>query len=246
MAASLLAGRVRLPALVLFLAVGMAIGSDGANWIDFADYELARRIGVIALALILFEGGLAVRWSELRPVARPAVMLASVGTIVTAGITGVGAYWLFDLSLLEALLLGAILSATDGAAIFALLRGSSLRRRVARTLEGEAGLNDGSDQHGGRPHGNPLARRLPRPTPEGCTNRAPTMDQHQTPSRENLSDAALRADEDPRNSQAAGESNVFGSNARASNTACATSMSLLLVARERSRNSTNAASSSMP
>ena len=141
-AASLLAGRVRLPALVLFLAVGMAIGSDGANWIDFADYELARRIGVIALALILFEGGLAVRWSELRPVARPAVMLASVGTIVTAGITGAGASLLFDLSLLESLLLGAILSATDGAAIFALLRGSSLRRRVARTLEGEAGLND--------------------------------------------------------------------------------------------------------
>ncbi len=141
-AASLLAGRVRLPALVLFLGVGMAIGSDGAGWIDFEDYELARRIGVIALALILFEGGLAVRWAELRVVARPAILLASVGTLITAAITGVGAYWLFDFSLLEALLLGAILSATDGAAIFALLRGSSLRRRVARTLEGEAGLND--------------------------------------------------------------------------------------------------------
>ena len=141
-AASLLAGRVRLPSLVLFLGVGMAIGSDGTGWIDFDDYELARRIGVIALALILFEGGLAVRWVELRAIARPAILLASFGTIITAAITGVGAYWLFDLSLLEALLIGAILSATDGAAIFALLRGSRLRRRVARTLEGEAGLND--------------------------------------------------------------------------------------------------------
>ena len=141
-AASLLAGRVRLPALVLFLGVGMAIGSDGTGWIDFDDYELARRIGIIALALILFEGGLAVRWGELRAIARPAILLASFGTIVTAAITGVGAYWLFDFSLLEALLIGAILSATDGAAIFALLRGSRLRRRVARTLEGEAGLND--------------------------------------------------------------------------------------------------------
>ena len=141
-AASLLAGRLRVPALVLFLGVGMAIGSDGTGWIDFEDYELARRIGVIALALILFEGGLAVRWNDLRPVVRPALLLASVGTLITAAVTGVAAYWLFDLTLLEALLIGAILSATDGAAIFSLLRGSSLNRRLARTLEGEAGLND--------------------------------------------------------------------------------------------------------
>jgi potassium/hydrogen antiporter len=136
--ASLLAARLRVPALVLFLGVGMAIGSDGADWIDFADYELSRRIGIIALALILFEGGLAVRWAELRPV----ILLATVGTVLTAALTGLMAYWLFDLALLQALLIGAILSATDGAAIFSLLRGSRLRRRLASTLEGEAGLND--------------------------------------------------------------------------------------------------------
>lgn len=142
LASSLVAGRVRLPALVLFLGVGMAIGSDGAGWIDFDDYELARSIGIVALALILFEGGLATSFSDLRPVLRPALSLAFVGTAVTALVTGVIAYAVFDLSLLESMLLGAILSATDGAAIFGLLRGSALRRRLAHTLEGEAGLND--------------------------------------------------------------------------------------------------------
>lgn len=142
LAASLLAGRLRVPALVLFLGVGMAIGSDGLGWIDFEDYELARTIGIVALALILFEGGLATSFADLRPVLRPSIGLALVGTILTALVTGVVAYSVFDLTFLESLLLGAILSATDGAAIFGLLRGSSLRRRLARTLEGEAGLND--------------------------------------------------------------------------------------------------------
>ncbi|HSF02906.1 MAG TPA: potassium/proton antiporter [Solirubrobacterales bacterium] len=140
--ASLLAARLRLPGLVLFLALGMAIGSDGMGWIEFDDYELARTIGVIALALILFEGGLASGHLEIRPVLRPALALALPGTIVTAVITGVVASWLLDFSLLEGLLLGSILSATDGAAIFALLRRSTLRRRLARTLEAESGLND--------------------------------------------------------------------------------------------------------
>jgi potassium/hydrogen antiporter len=140
--ASLLAGRLRLPGLVLFLAVGMAIGSDGTGWIEFNNYELARRIGVIALALILFEGGLASGYLEIRPVLRPAISLAFVGTIATAVIAGLAAAWLLGLSVLEGLLLGSILAATDGAAIFALLRGSTLRRRLARTLEAESGLND--------------------------------------------------------------------------------------------------------
>ena len=135
-------GRLRLPGLVLFLGVGMALGSDGAGWIDFGDYHLARRIGVIALALILFEGGLSAGFAEIRPVLRPAVALATGGTVITAVITGLVAAWLFDFSTLEGLLLGAILASTDSAAIFALLRGSTLRRRLARTLEGEAGFND--------------------------------------------------------------------------------------------------------
>ena len=145
-AASLVAARVRLPALLLFLAIGMLIGSDGTGWIEFGrtegDYELARAIGVTALALILFEGGLDSGFVEIRPVLRPALSLAVLGTFLTAAIVGVAATLLFDFSTLEGLLLGSIVSSTDGAAIFALLRGSTLRRPLARTLEGEAGFND--------------------------------------------------------------------------------------------------------
>ncbi|HEY8584371.1 MAG TPA: potassium/proton antiporter, partial [Capillimicrobium sp.] len=140
--ASLLARRVRLPGLVLFLALGMLLGTDGLGWIDFSDYELARTIGIIALALILFEGGLSAGFDEIRPVLAPAIALATVGTLVTALVIGLGAAWLFDRELLDGLLIGAVLASTDGAAVFALLRGSTLRRRLARTLEGEAGLND--------------------------------------------------------------------------------------------------------
>jgi cell volume regulation protein A len=127
---------------VLFIGLGMAIGSDGMGWIDFADYELARTIGVIALALILFEGGLSVGFAKLRPVLGASLALAIPGTLLTAAISGLAASWLFGLSLLEGMLLGAIVSTTDGAAIFGLLRQSRLRQRVARALEGEAGLND--------------------------------------------------------------------------------------------------------
>ena len=121
---------------------GCSIGSDGLGWIAFSDYELARDIGVIAIALIIFEGGLAAGFSEIRPVLRPAIALAIVGTIATAVITGFAAAWLFDLSTLEGMLLGSIVASTDAAAIFAVLRGSTMRRRLARTLEGEAGFND--------------------------------------------------------------------------------------------------------
>ena len=142
LAASLLAGRLRLPSLVLFLGVGMAVGSDGLGWVHFNDYELARDVGIVALALILFEGGLNAGFAEVRPVLKPVVSLAFAGTLITAAICGLAATWLFDFSLLEGLLLGAIISSTDGAAIFAMLRGSALKRRLARTLEGEAGMND--------------------------------------------------------------------------------------------------------
>src|SRR3712207_3308607 len=129
--ASLLAARVRVPALLLFLGIGMAIGSDVLGWVEFDDYELARTVGIIALALILFEGGLTAGFSAIRPVLAPSVSLAVFGTAITAGLTGAVAALLFGFPLLEALLLGAILSSTDGAAIFALLRGSALRERLA-------------------------------------------------------------------------------------------------------------------
>src|SRR5436190_11607211 len=140
LAASLLASRLRIPGLVVVLGIGMAIGSDGAGWIEFDNYRLARTIGVIALALILFEGGLASGLLEIRSVLGPAISLAVLGTALTALIAGLVATALFDFSTSEGLLLGSIVAATDGAAIFALLRGSSLRRKLARTLEGESGF----------------------------------------------------------------------------------------------------------
>jgi cell volume regulation protein A len=141
-AATLIAGRLRLPGLILFLGLGMAIGSDGFGWLEFDNYRLARTIGIIALSLILFEGGLTAGFSDLRPVVWPAFSLAVVGTLATAALAGLAAKLLFDFSTLESLLVGSILAGTDGAAVFALLRGSTLRRRLAKTLEGESGLND--------------------------------------------------------------------------------------------------------
>jgi potassium/hydrogen antiporter len=140
--ATLVAARLRLPALSLFLGIGMLIGTDGLGWIDFADYRLARLIGTCALVVILFEGGLSAGWSQIRPVLKPALSLAIGATVITALIAGLFASWLFKLSFYEALLLGSILAGTDGAAIFALMRGSSLPGRLRYTLEGEAGFND--------------------------------------------------------------------------------------------------------
>jgi potassium/hydrogen antiporter len=142
LAASLAAGRLRMPGLVLVLLLGMAIGTDGTGWIDFGDFELARQVGVVALAMILFEGGLSAGFNEIKPVLGTSIALATAGTIITAGVTAVVAGPLFDLEPLEALLLGSTVAATDAAAVFAVLRGSTLRRRIARALEGESGVND--------------------------------------------------------------------------------------------------------
>jgi cell volume regulation protein A len=141
-AASMVAARLRLPALVLFLGLGMLIGSDGLGWIYFDGYALARRLGTVALVMILFEGGLATGLPALRPVLRGATSLAIVGTAGTALIGGLMAGLLLHRPVAEGLLVGAILSPTDGAAVFALLRGVRLPRRLALTLNGEAGLND--------------------------------------------------------------------------------------------------------
>ncbi|MDQ3587058.1 MAG: potassium/proton antiporter [Actinomycetota bacterium] len=144
--AALAAGRLRVPGLVLFLGLGMLLGSDGLALIDFGaserDVELARTIGVIALVLILFEGGLVAGWDDIRGVIGTSLSLATVGTLLTAVLTGAAAHLLLGLDWLEGLLLGSIVAATDSAAIFSVLRQSSLRRRLARTLEAESGLND--------------------------------------------------------------------------------------------------------
>jgi len=141
-AAAMVADRVRVPGLILFLGLGMLVGSDGPGGVHFDDVELTRTLGTIGIVLILFEGGLSAGWDEIRPVLKPAISLAIVGTVLTAAIAAVAAGLLFDLGTLESLIVGAAIAATDSAAIFAVLRGSTLRRRVARTLEGESGLND--------------------------------------------------------------------------------------------------------
>ena len=140
--ATLVAGRLRVPGLLLFLGLGMAAGSHAFGWIDLSDVSLARTIGVIALALILFEGGLAAGWREVRPVLPTGLSLAGPGTLITAVVTGVVAQMVIGGSLLTGLLLGSIVATTDSAAIFSVLRGSTLKRRLARILEVESGFND--------------------------------------------------------------------------------------------------------
>jgi len=142
LAAAKVADRVRVPGLLLFLGLGMLAGSEGIGGVEFDDAELTRTLGTIGLVLILFEGGLSAGWTEIRPVLGTAVSLATLGTVLTALLTGAAAIWLFDLGTLEGLILGSAVAATDSAAIFAVLRGSRLRRRLARALEGESGMND--------------------------------------------------------------------------------------------------------
>jgi potassium/hydrogen antiporter len=136
------AARTGLPVLVAFLALGMLLGSEGPGGIEFDDSELARRVGMVGLALILYEGGLQTSWRRLRQVAVPAALLSTVGVVVSALLTGIAAYVLFDLSWLESVLLGAVVAATDAAAVFATLRFTHIRRTLARTLEAESGGND--------------------------------------------------------------------------------------------------------
>jgi hypothetical protein len=136
------ASRAGVPSLVVFLGLGMLLGSEGPGGIAFDDADLARKVGVVALAAILFEGGLATSWRRLREVAVPAALLATVGVVVTAVLAGLAAYALFDLTWLESVLLGAVVSSTDAAAVFATLRFTHIRRRLARTLEAETGGAD--------------------------------------------------------------------------------------------------------
>lgn len=139
-----LSARIGAPILLLFLGIGMLIGEDGPGRIDFNDFHLAYDIGAIALALILFSGGLDTKMESFRKAAAPALVLATVGVIGTGAIVGLGAYYLFAESLPMALLLGAVVASTDAAATFLLLqqRGVMLKGRLGETLLVESGLND--------------------------------------------------------------------------------------------------------
>ncbi|MAO54959.1 MAG: potassium/proton antiporter [Rhodospirillaceae bacterium] len=142
--AGTLSSRFGAPLLLVFLVLGMLAGEDGPGGIDFDDYEATYLVGSIALAVILFDGGLRTRWRDFRGVAAPAVVLATVGVLVTAAITGTAARYLLGIGWLEGLLVGAIVASTDAAAVFLLLsaRAMRLRERLGALLEAEAGLND--------------------------------------------------------------------------------------------------------
>lgn len=142
--ASRLSSRLGIPAVLVFLAVGMLAGSDGPGGIEFDNAEVSQALGVVALAFILFSGGISTVWDEARPVARQAVSLATVGVIVTAVVSGLAAKWAFDLPLETGLLVGAIISSTDAAAVFSVLRSRNVRLRghLRPLLELESGSND--------------------------------------------------------------------------------------------------------
>lgn len=143
-ASSKLSARLGVPVLVLFLLLGMLAGSEGVGGIEFADYRLAHGIGTLALAMILFDGGLSTSLAAIRVVWKPALLLATWGVLVTAVTTGLAAAWILQISWLEGLLLGSIVGSTDAAAVFAVLRsrGAGLPRRIADVLEIESASND--------------------------------------------------------------------------------------------------------
>ncbi|HEX2072262.1 MAG TPA: potassium/proton antiporter [Geodermatophilus sp.] len=136
-----LADRLGLPSLLLYLALGMALGESGLG-VQFEDYPLSHTLAYAALVVILAEGGLTTRWADVRRAAGPGVALATVGVVVSVAVTAAVAVWVLGFEWGFALLLAGVISSTDAAAVFATLRRLPLPRRLAAALEAESGLND--------------------------------------------------------------------------------------------------------
>src|SRR6201986_2281648 len=141
---SLLALRFGAPLLLVFLVIGVLAGDSGPGHIEFDDVRTTYLVGSVALALILFDGGLRTRFQNIRTVLAPSMVLATIGVLLTAAITAPAAKYALDLNWTEALLVGAVVASTDAAAVFLLVhaQGLRLRPRVGATLEAESGSND--------------------------------------------------------------------------------------------------------
>jgi cell volume regulation protein A len=139
--AARVAARSGLPSLLLFLALGLLLGENVLG-IEFDNFELARPLGYAALVVILAEGGLTTQWSSIRPWMRPAGLLATAGVFISVAVTAVAARFLLDVGWQSALLVGAVVSATDAAAVFSVLRRLGVPRRISGLLEAESGMND--------------------------------------------------------------------------------------------------------
>ncbi|WP_426368759.1 potassium/proton antiporter [Streptomyces sp. E-08] len=141
-AAVRISSRSGLPSLLLYLGIGVAIGQDGIGNVAFDNAELTQVIGYAALVVILAEGGLGTKWKEIKPALPAAVVLSTVGVAVSVGITAAGAHYLVGLDWRQALIIGAVVSSTDAAAVFSVLRKVPLPSRVTGVLEAESGFND--------------------------------------------------------------------------------------------------------
>ncbi|GAA2915922.1 potassium/proton antiporter [Streptomyces mexicanus] len=142
MAAVRISSRSGLPSLLVYLGIGIVMGQDGLGHIRFDNAALTQLIGYAALVVILAEGGLGTKWKEIRPVLPSAAALALAGVAVSVGVTAAGAHYLVGLEWRQALIIGAVVSSTDAAAVFSVLRRVPLPARVTGTLEAESGFND--------------------------------------------------------------------------------------------------------
>ncbi len=137
-----ISSRSGLPSLLLYLGIGIALGQDGIFDVQFDNAELTQVIGYAALVVILAEGGLGTKWKEVRPALPAAAVLSTVGVGISVGVTAAGAHYLVGLDWRQSLIIGAVVSSTDAAAVFSVLRRVPLPSRITGVLEAESGFND--------------------------------------------------------------------------------------------------------